>query len=220
MAVRINTPDDGPFAPGRFDIVAEMDIRRHHVETPEEDAVAVLSFLRCRRHGAAHDILESLPFGRSADGPIQFRSAQTVKQSVQSIMLDNAHGAGIGIRQDGFGTTIGNNRLPPFSNLRQGLVPGNGCKLAASLGPGPLQRHRQAARRMDGPFIMGHLRAQRPARKRMGPIAGDGHDAAVVDRNDKPAGIGAVIRADRCIGFHDITSCFVARGSWLVARGS
>ena len=66
---------------------------------------------------------------------------------------------------------------------------------------------------MDGPFIMGHLRAQRPARKRMGPIAGDGHDAAVVDRNDKPAGIGAVIWTDRYIGFHDITSCFVVRGS-------
>ena len=135
-------------------------------------------------------------------------------------MLNDTHGAGIGIRQDGFSTHIGHDGLPPFSNLRQGLLPGNGCKLAASLWAGPLQWRNQTARRMDGPLVMSHLWAQSPACKRMGPIAGDRYDAIVIDGHDEAASIRAVIRADRCIGFHDITSCFVARGSWLVARGS
>ena len=217
VAIGIDTPDDGPFGPGRFDVVVEVDIRGQHMDAPEEDAVAVLGCLRRRRHGIAHDVLEAPPFGRSADGPVQFRSTQTIEQAVQGVVLDDAHGTGIRIGQDGFGTGFGDDGLPGPGYFCQGLVPGNGRELAASLGANPLQRRRQAARRMDGPLIMGHLRAQRPARKGMGLVAGNGYDAAAVDRHDEPAGIGAVIRTDRCTGFHGITSCFVEKRSCRIA---
>ena len=141
-----------------------------------------------------------------------------VEQAVQGIMLNDTHGAGIGIRQDGFSTHIGHDGLPPFSNLRQGLLPGNGGKLAASLWAGPLQWRNQTERRMDSPLVMSHLRAQSPACKRMGPIADDRYDAIVIDGHDEAASIRAVIRADRCTRFQSITSCSWLLGAVLLRR--
>ena len=66
-------------------------------------------------------------------------------------------------------------------------------------------------------FVSAVTLTTRYARKGMGLVAGNGYDAAAVDRHDEPAGIGAVIRTDRCTGFHGITSCFVEKRSCRIA---
>ena len=72
-SISIDAPNGSAVSSSRIDVVFEVDVGGHHVNAPQEDTVAVLRFLRRRRQGASHDVFVALPFGRGANGPIEFR---------------------------------------------------------------------------------------------------------------------------------------------------
>ena len=200
-AVGVDAVDLGAIFAGHLDVVAEVDVGREHTDAPEDDHIAMLGFLRGGRQRRAHDVAIATALGRRADGAVKARGAELVEEGVAGAVADCAHRAGVGVGQDGFGAVVTDDGLPAPRNLFDGFIPADGDKAPFTLLAGAPQRRHDALCGVDRALIVGHLRAERAAREGVFGVARDTDGLAVLNGDEQPAAVGAVVGTDRRLDF-------------------
>ena len=200
-AVGVDAVDLGASLASHLDVVAEVDVGREHADAPEDDHIAMLGFLRGGRQRRAHDVAIATALGRRADGAVEARGAERVEEGVAGAVANRAHRAGVGVRQDGLGAVFLGDAVPAPSDLFDGLIPADGAKAPLALLADAPQRRHDALWRVDRALIVGHLRAERAAREGVFGVARDTDGLAVLDGDEQPAAVGAVVGTDRRLDF-------------------
>src|SRR5580700_5321351 len=137
---------------------------------------------------------------RRADRPLELRGAQPMKKSpIHRRPAQHRQRSAIGIRQDRFAPKLRYNLLEMRGDLVEGFVPGNPVKIssvfaATSLRRNSTHRIKNPVRRIHPVEILHHLRTQKPARYRMVGVALNPRSAPILNRNQYPAGIRAIMR--------------------------
>ena len=145
-----------------------------------------------RGHGSAA--------GHGADGAVEQRGAELVEEARRHrLALQQAHGAGIAVGQDGLRVARGN-RLQACGNVAQRFVPRHANELAAALGADALERVLQALGVVGALGVAADLGAQHALRGGVRRIALDAHHTATLHGDAHGAGVGAVVRTGHVNG--------------------
>jgi len=144
---------------------------------------------------AAQGVHQALAAGRGADGAIQQRGAQAVKEAGgDRLALHQAHGARVAVRHDGLWVAR-RNGLQSADDVVQRLVPAHGLESARSLGPHAAQRPQDTIRVVGAFGVARNLGTQHAARRPMGGIPLNLQRHAVLYCSQKCAGVRAVVGA-------------------------
>ena len=200
-AVGVDAVDLGASLASHLDVVAEVDVGREHADAPEDNHIAMLGFLRGGRQRRAHDVAIATALGGRTDGAVEARGAERVEEGVAGAVANRAHRAGVGVGQDGLGAVFLDDAVPAPSDLFDGLIPADGAKAPLALLADALQRRHDTLCGVDRAFIVGHLRAERAAREGVFGVARDTDGLAVLDGDEQPAAVGAVVGTDRRLDF-------------------
>lgn len=204
--VGIDAPDLRAVLARKVDVVAEVNVGGEHADAPKKDEVAISCFLWCGGQRAAHDIAIAAGFSWRTDGAVKARRTELIEKAVAGAVLDGAHGAGIGVGQDGLGTILTDDGFPLISNGCDCRLPANRCKAATSLGANALERCRKPLRGVHRAFVVGHLGAKRTARITVAGIALHLDDLIVLGIDEQSAAVRAVVGAGGFFDFHVDTS--------------
>src|SRR5699024_3840335 len=117
--------DGGQVGPGGGDIGG-----------PQQDQVTVLHIPGGQVAGAPHDLLPASGLGGAAQGALEAAGAQGVEGALSAVAVDHAHGAGVGVGQNGLRSVLGDQVLQAGCDLSDGPIPGDGLKLPGPLGAG------------------------------------------------------------------------------------
>ena len=193
VAIRIDGHDPGAVFSRPGEKGPGMEIGRQGVAAPDHDQVGMNGALDI---GAGH-IPEAggktLVRRRAADGSQQFRRPQFVEKCMTAMEIHQAHGAGVGVRQDGFGAELIDDRLVATRDFPQRPVPGNPLKPPGSLGAGPFQRMQDTQGGGQALRVILHLDTDRSPGERMFRVPGHGNDPAVFHADHQAAGIRTVM---------------------------
>ena len=213
---------------------------------PGDDETRAMELLGIGAELAAVDGEEGVAAGGGADGAVELRGAEPVEEAaVHGAVAEHAHGAGIGVRQDGFGAVLLCDGGEPLCDGVERLVPGDALK-AFGLATTRQRAFRdarsaahgvkQAIGRIDAIEILGDFAAEKSAGDRMIRVAGDFLRAAVgVHAHQHGAGVRAVVGADcvdhtqwRFASRHSMIVCsrmtvrhgksLVCDGRWIAVR--
>ncbi len=119
-----------------------------------------------------------------------------MKKRMARMKMNNAHGPGIGIGQDGFGSESGNNLSVAVNNFRKGLVPGDSLEFSLSFRPGPFHGMEKPERRVDTLRIMPHFCTNGAPGERMLGISSYGKHTVILYSHKETAGVGAIVRTN------------------------
>ena len=136
--------------------------------------------------------------GRRANRAIEKRRAEAIEEAaIHRSVLEQAHRARVAVGQDCLRAVsrIGNS-LELRGDRADGLIPRNAFELPLPLRANPFHRIEQPVAVVDAVEIVGHFLAEKSPGKGMLRIAAELDGAAVLDRDDEPARIGAIVRAD------------------------
>jgi len=116
------------------------------------------------------------------------------KRRVHAGAIEQAHGAGIGVWQDGFGSVFGGDLFEIRGDGVEGGVPGDGFELAGALRAGATEGCEEARGVVDAIEVVGDLGAEEALGDGVVGIALDFCCAVGggVDGDENGAGVGAV----------------------------
>src|SRR6266850_1668998 len=136
----------------------------------------------------------------TADRTLETARPQPVKKRMRGAERgQRAHASEIRVGQDGRGAVGGDDGSPASSDLVDSLVPRDAGEATLTLGAGAAQGMEQPVRAVDALEIAVDLDAEMPAGDGVSRIRCDVDGAAVPDRDEHRAGVGAVVRArDAC----------------------
>src|SRR5580704_19669799 len=86
--------------------------------------------------------------GARADGSVQAGSAQAMKETMRPGEVQQSHGAGVTVGQNGLGAEIVRRAFQPGGDGIQGFVPGNSLEFSFAFRASSLLRIEQAVRRV------------------------------------------------------------------------
>ncbi len=204
-AVRVDR-DEPRAAPLRFlRARPEVHVGRDRIAAPDQDQPAVLELLEVHAEGSADGRGPAGLAGGRTDRAVEQRRAQPMEEAaVHRAVLQQAHRAGVAVRQDGL-RAVGRRGdvREPVGDGRERLVPRDAREAAFALATDAAHRMQHALVRVRAVEVAGHLRAQHAGRGRMVGRTADGDRAAVLDGGQQRAGVGAVVRARAA---HDMPS--------------
>ena len=204
--VCIDAPDSGAALFCHLHIVREVDVRREHGETPEDDEIALLCFLRADGEGRSHDGVPAMTLCGGADRAVKFCRSECAEERVIGVVLQESHRSCVGVGLYGLRAVLRDDFLPACGDFLHRISPGNRAELARALLSRALERREETARRMDGALVMRHFRTERAARETVCGVAFDLSSQPVLDLDEKAAAIGTVVGTDRAQDFHDDSS--------------
>ena len=173
----------------------KMQVAADGVAAPDDDQLRLGEMLHPHAELAAIGLGQRLSPGRGADGAVQQRGAEAVKEARRhALALHQAHGAGVAVGQDGL-RVARRDRAQALGNGVERLVPGDGGELAAALGAAAFQRLQQPIRVVGALGVLGHLGAEYAVGQRVGRVALHFDRAAVLHGGHQGTGVGAVVRA-------------------------
>jgi hypothetical protein len=120
-----------------------------------------------------------------------------VEEGMTCVKLDNAHGPGIGIGEDGLCPTIGDDLFIAIHDFSEGLVPRNGHERPLPLFPHPFQGAKYAKRGVNALSVVSDLHADGAPGKGMVRVSFDRHHPPTLHPHKEAAGVRAVVRAHR-----------------------
>ena len=204
--VCIDAPDYGAALFRHLHIVCEVDVRREHGETPEDDEIALLCFLRADGEGRSHDGIPAMTLCGGADRAVKLCRSECAKERVIGVVLQEPHRSCVGVGLYGLRAVLRDDFLPACGDLLHRFGPGNRAELACTLLSCALERREETARRMDGALVMCHFWTERAAREAVCGVAFDLSCQPTLDLDEKAAAIGTVVGTDRAQDFHDDSS--------------
>ena len=184
----------------------EVDVRREHGETPEDDEIALLCFLRTDGEGRSHDRVPAMTLCGGADRAVKLCRSECAEERVIGVVLQESHRSCVGVGLYGLRAVLRDDFLPTCGDLLHRISPGNRAELACALLSCALERREETARRMDGALVMRHFRTERAARETVCGVAFDLSSQPVLDLDEKAAAVGTVVGTDRAKDFHDDSS--------------
>ena len=111
-AVRVDDDQLRAFAASFFDEGPEMNVVAVNVRGPGDDVARMRKLFRLGAEFDADDGLQAGFAGVGADGALQLRSAQAVKETaVHGSAVERAESASVGIGQDSFGAVFGDDAV-------------------------------------------------------------------------------------------------------------
>ena len=199
-AARVDAPQLGAGPLGLLREGPEMQVRRNAVAAPDDDEPAAREVLQVHAQLAAVGGLQPGRARAGADGAVQQRGTQPVEKArCHRLPLQQAHGAGVAVRQDGL-RIARRDGLQPLRNVAQRLVPAHALELAAALGAGALHREQHPLGVLHPLRVAGDLGAQRAVGGRVVRVALDADHPVVGHGDAHSAGVGAVVRAGAAHG--------------------
>ena len=145
--------------------------------------------------------------GRGADGAVQARRAQAVKETaIHAGVVEQPHGPGVAIGQDGFGAELGGDGLEARGDGVQRIIPGDALEAAFAFGADAALRIEQALGVILALQILRHFAAEKAAGDGVGRIAAQFRAAAVFHRDHERTAIGAIERTHGVTGFGHLRS--------------
>lgn len=111
--------------------------------------------------------------------------------------LQEAHRAGVGVRQDRFRSGLGDDAPEPAGNRVQRFIPGDRLEPALPLAARPAERPAKPRGAVLTFEIAGNLGAQEPARNRVIRVALNPRCLPAVELNQESARIRTIERANR-----------------------
>src|SRR5262249_40209650 len=137
----------------------DVDLRRHRIGPPDDDAVTLGHFLRIRPSENAGAGEEPRPGRAGADGVVLQGIAARVAQPLDAVALYVPHGASIKIGPDRLRPLLPLDLQPAGDDLVERLVPADTLPLAGALFANATKRIKQAARVMNPLGVASHLLA-------------------------------------------------------------
>ncbi len=118
--------------------------------------------------------------------------------AIHACALEDAHGAGIGVRQDGLGAVGGDDVGEARGDLVEGFIPGDAAELAGTLGAGALEGVLEAIGMVVAIEILCYFAAEEALGDGVGGVAleASGATGGGIDLNEHGASIGAIESAD------------------------
>ena len=216
--VGIDQPDRGPLLLRLVDHAEKMDAGGSRVDSPEDDEVALRHRVGVAGGGVPHDRLPPRVLGRRTDGPVEAGGPEAVEEGVTAVSLDEPHGPGVGVGEDGLRAMAADDLPPAAGDGRDRLVPGNRAELPGPLGPGADEGGGEAAGGVDRPLVVEHLGAEEAAGVGVLAVAGHPDGLPVLDLHQQAAGVGAVVGADGALDFGGHGNLLVLDGVLLTVR--
>jgi len=141
----IDDDEAGPVAAGLNDEGPEVDVGGEDVGAPGEDELAVGELFWLCAEAGVHGGHQGSAAGRGADGAVEAGGSEFVEEAaVHSRAIEEAHGAGVGVRQDGLCTVFCGNGFQFGRDGVDGLGPGDATELAAAFGANAGERVEEA----------------------------------------------------------------------------
>ena len=177
----------------------EMEIAGQCVAAPDEDQPGVGIGFGLHALGRSDAINIALKAGLRTNRALKLRSPHAVEKTCShSLALQQAHCAGIGIGQHGFGPVGSNHGGQPLGNLGDRLSPAYRFIAAAAFGAYAAQGRRQTTGMIGALQVTVHLAAQSSLRDRVIGVAPDIHGAAgcALDGHLPTASVGTIMRTN------------------------
>ena len=205
--VGIDDDQPGTVAAGLLYLRPQVDGIAVDICAPGDDQARAMELLRIRAQLAPVDREQRVAARGGADGAVQLRGAQPVEEAaIHGAVVEHAHGAGIGVGQDGLRPVLLRDFCETAGDQVQGLVPGDGLEVLRltagrqrSLGQTRLAAHglQQAVWRVHPVQILRHFAAQEATGDGMVRVAGHtlGSPRAI-HADQHGAGVRAVMRTD------------------------
>ena len=129
-AVRIDDHQLGAVAARFLDEGPEVDVVAVDVRAPGDDVARVRELLRLGAElGAVHRLDADFP-GDGADGAVQLRGAQAMKEAaVHGRAVEHAERAAVGVRKNGFGAVLARDLLEAGGDFVERFVPGDALEI-------------------------------------------------------------------------------------------
>ncbi len=178
-------------------LAPEMQIGNDRIAAPDQDQPAVRELLDVRPHRRTDRRDPAGLAGSGADGPVEERRAEPVEETtIHRAGLQKPHRSRVGVRHDRL-RALGRsgNRAEPGRDGVERLVPGNALEATLALPAHASHRVQHALRGIGALEVPCDLRAERSSRRRMVRRAPHLDRAAVLDRDQHRAGVGAIVRA-------------------------
>src|SRR5471030_1059753 len=152
-------------------------------------------------HDALPILTQARGAGSRADSAVQTRRAEHIEEARRdALALDQAHRAGVAVRQDGFGRADCD-FIQPLSSKCQRFIPAHRFEPALSLWTNATHRREQSIPMVSSFGIARHLRAKHALCGRMIGVAGHLDGAAVLHGDAHRTGVGAIVRTDSASEF-------------------
>ena len=140
--------------------------------------------------------------GGRADGPVEARGAQAMKEAaIHARAVEQSHGAGVAVRQNGFGPELVRDGRKPAGDGVERIIPGDAFEASFALRARTPLRIEQAGGRIFALQILRHFAAQESAGNRMGGVAAQFEATAIFDRHQQGTAIRAIEGAYRTADF-------------------
>ena len=172
----------------------EMQVGRDRVAAPDQDQFRLGEERQMHADLVPVGRRQCRATGRGADGAVQAGRAQPVEEAPRHrLALQQAHGAGVAVRQDRL-RIARRDRAQPAGDLRDRLVPADALEARRLvLGADALERMQHALGVVGALGIARHLRAQRAVGAWMLRLPLHLDHLAVLDGDAQGAGVGAVV---------------------------
>ncbi len=143
--------------------------------------------------------------GGGANGTVQPRGAHPVEEAqIHAGAVEQSHGAGIAVRQDGFRAVLGSDGAQAAGDGVESFIPGDALELAGTLGADSLLRIKQAVGGILALQVAGDFAAQEAAGNGMIWVSTQPGTFSVIYIDEQRAAVGAIEGADGVSHFRHI----------------
>ena len=213
VAVRVDGVELRAVAPRFHDERPQVHVGAEDVGAPGEDQLRVAELLGLGAVADAQRLGQAGAAGGGADGAVEPRRAQAVEEAaVHAGAVEQAHGAGVAVGQDGFRAELGGDGVQARGDGVERFVPGDALEAAFAFGARRGAADRAGAR---GEYSRSRYCATLPHRKpRVTGCAGSPRSlraAAVFDGDQQGAAVRAIERADGMADFSHLNDYIVGR---------
>ena len=195
IAVRVDGVELRAVAPRFHDERPEVDVGAEDVRAPGEDQLGVAELLGLGAVAHAERLRQSHAAGRGTDGAVEPRGAEAVEEAaVHAAAVEQAHGAGVAVGQDGFGAELVRDRAQAFGDGVERFVPGDALEASRALGAHAALRIEQPLRVIFALEILRHFAAEEAARYGVVRIAAQTGGMVVLHGDQERAAVRAIQR--------------------------
>ena len=170
------------------------------IDAPEDHEVRLDHALHIGANTRAVGCQPSLLGGRVADVSLEPGGAEPVEEGVTGFPLHQAQGAAIREGKDGLAAMVAGDRAETIHDFGKRVIPGDPDEPPLAFLPDTTHGVEHAERGINPLGIPMDLVAEKALGERMRGVAVAGGDAAVLDRRQNAARVGAVMGADGLVG--------------------
>ena len=197
--VRVRLEEEHPraAAPRLLHPLHEVEVGRDRVDAPQHHEVRVHGVVGARAGRLPHHRPPARVLRRRADGPLEPGGAEPVEEGHPGVPLHEPHRARVRVRA-GSPRRRRSRGSPSSARATSAMASSQRARRKRPSPFGPVRTSGCSSRsgRVHRPVVPVHLGAERAAAVRVLGVAAHADRAAVLDLDEEPAGVGAVVGAD------------------------